>query len=186
MRRFILLGLVGLSVGAAAPVPTKATKLPPHRAAVHPAPAALPVFSFLGDDTETATARTTLNAAKCGVKGDITSCTDYSDPSIAGTTLEWLSMSYNRGLLYEVMGAVHTNSYDTILAAFTAKYGNPKVEVRKWQAKSGATFDNTVAVWKFRGGDLQLESLGPDLNTSLFVFSSGANSPPEEKPKVDF
>lgn len=190
MRIAILCGLIGALVSGQAQAQQRATKpaapkVAAPKAAPAPAPA-LPVFSFLGDDTETPTSRTTLNAATCTAKGDEKGCDDFSNPKIAGTELKWLSMSFHKGLLYRVMGASWTNRYDILLDAFTAKYGQPQIEVKKWQAKSGATFDNSVATWKFKGGELELDSLGPDLNTLSFVFVSVPNSPPRDAPKVDF
>lgn len=186
MRRLMLMGMLALTTASQVEAQRPAAKAGPPKAALRPAPVVLPVFSFLGDDTETPTTRTALNAAACTTSGDKTTCDDYSSPKIGGADLKWLSLSYNRGLMYEVMGGTWTNRYSTLLDAFTAKYGPPKVETRKWQAKSGATFDNTAAIWQFKGGTLELVELGPDLNTALFTFVSTVNAPPKEKPKVDF
>ena len=152
----------------------------------NPSLGTLPVFSFLGDDTETITTRTELNQNKCSQKGDVLECDDYRTVQLAGTELKWLSISYYKGKLYQVISSTWTNRYSILLEAFTAKYGKPEIEIRKWQAKSGATFDNSVAIGRFKGGTLELKSLGVDLNSAGFTFVSSLNSPPREKPTIDF
>lgn len=185
--RAVLFGLVGMLAltGQASAQKRAAPRQPGKPSTAKPVPV-LPVFSFLGDDTETPTKRTMLNESACTVNGDLTDCADYHQSQLGGVTLKWLSLSYNRGLLYRVLGSLSTNDYATLLAAFTTKYGAAKIGTRKWQAKSGATFDNTMATWNFKEGILELESLGTDLNSGLFTFSSSVNRPEPEKPKVDF
>jgi len=146
----------------------------------------LPVFTFLGEDTESVSSRTELNGSKCTVTGPKTSCTDMNDPVIAGQKMRWLTLGYYNSRLYAVYGNFGKYAFGEILSAFSAKYGKPSMETRKWQSKAGATFDNLVAVWKFKGGYLELESMGLDINTGSFEFTSKTNSPPAEPPKVDF
>jgi hypothetical protein len=79
-------------------------------------------------------------------------------------------------------------AYQSVADAFTTKYGQPaKMEVRKWQSKAGATFDNRVMIWKFSGSStLELESMGSEVGAGRYVFKSAANAPPADAPKVDF
>lgn len=186
MRVLVLLGVISLTAGGDALAQKRITKPVASKPSPRPATVARPVFSFLGDDTETPTTRKDLNAKACTTTGAVMECDDHSNPKIGGADLKWLSLSYNGGLLHQVIGATWTNRYATLLEAFTAKYGTPKIEVRKWQARSGATFDNAVATWQFKGGFLELSALGTDVNSALFMFVSTANAPAKEKPKVDF
>jgi hypothetical protein len=146
----------------------------------------LPVFDFMGDDTETPTTRTTLNGSQCTRDGATLECNDHADPSMGGVTLDWLSLSYNDGLLFRAMGSLDSRRYMKLLEAFTAKFGEPVMSVEKVQARSGASFDNTVATWPFRGGELRFLSIGTRVDKSLFLFVSTANEPPSEGPTVDF
>lgn len=147
---------------------------------------ALPVFSFMGDDTETITKRTELNGHSCTSKGPLLECADYSISKIADAPILWINISYNNGLLYRVMGATNYTRFSTLLDAFTVKYGKPTLTTEKWQAKNGGVFDNPVARWRFRGGFLELESRGMKVDEPMFTFVSSANAPPPEKPKIDF
>lgn len=182
MNKNLLLALslcvVATQADAAAPKSTKKSSASTGKT--------LPVFSFLGEDTENVINRTDLNGTKCTVSGQKTSCTDMADPVIAGQKLRWLTLDYYNGRLYSVYGNFGKYAFGEILAAFSAKYGKPTMETRKWQSKAGATFDNLAAVWKFKGGELELESMGLDINTGSFGFTSKTNSPPPDPPKVDF
>lgn len=173
-------------IAAPATAQHKTTHAPARRPAAaiaHP----LPVFEFMSQNTETTTTMTMLNGKPCTQeKSDVLECTDMSDPIIAGQKLRWLSINYYKGKLYRVYGNTNKYSYGELLSAFTSKYGNPIISADKWQAKSGATFDNAVATWRFKGGNLVLESLGLDINTGQFSFDSDVNSPPAAPPKVDF
>jgi len=186
MRYSLLVAVAALAVGPSAYAQKSAPKRTDTKVAPQPAPASLSVFSFLGDDTETPTQRTELNGSKCTATGTQLDCMDFRDPKIGGADLKWMQLTYNNGLLYRVLASTWTNRYSALLDAFTAKYGTPRIEVKKWQAKSGATFDNSVATWTFKGGELELSSLGTDLDSALFTFVSTINSPPREKPKIDF
>lgn len=178
-----------------------------------PAPVAvLPIFTFMGHDTETVYSDSafkpncTLNASQCAGpnKNDVasplkalgkckfnqvgkTECTNFDGPQVAGRSMKWVQMNYFNGKLFSVYGNAVKYAYADLLSAFTAKYGRPaSTTVEKWQAKSGATFDNSVAHWKFKGGDLVLNELGLDLNSCSFEFVSTENSPPPDQPKIDF
>lgn len=157
----------------------------PAHVAPAPPPKPLPVFEFMGANTETAA---TLDATKCPPKADGTaSCADYSYPTVAGRPMRWLVRDFNQGKLYRVMASFGTGAFDAVREAFVAKYGPPSsTETRKWQSKAGATFDNVVSTWRFKSGRLELESMGGSVDEGAFTFVSTANSPPAEKPKVDF
>lgn len=175
MQRFIKytapLALAAGSVALAAPA----------HAAGEPAP----IFTFLGQDTETPSTMTELNGKKCSTEDGITTCEAYDVP-LAGVKLKYLSMKYNQGKLYRIYGALYKTGFGDILGAFSAKYGNPKSESRTWQNRAGSTFDNPTFIWNFRNGDLELETLGWDLNSSSFEFTADKNAPPPEPPVVDF
>ncbi|WP_125962396.1 hypothetical protein [Sphingomonas sp. ABOLF] len=145
------------------------------------------VFSFMGDDTETPTSRTMINKSKCSQEGAILSCTEYLDATVAGRPMRWLTMKFNEQKLFMVNASFGDAAYDDVRAAFIEKYGPPaRAETRKWQSKGGAVFDNAVLTWNFKGGRLDLESLGAQVGSGAFSFVSTANAPPPEKPKVDF
>lgn len=185
----LFLALVGAPTIASAQVAHHAPARSVARSARAPAAKAapLPVFSFLGDDTETVTGRTTLNNAKCDAKGGVLDCTDYSDPTVAGKRMDFLWMKYNGGKLYSVFASMKQYAYADVLAAFVAKYGKPaSTGTRKWQSKGGASFDDEVTIWKFKGGELELDSMGLDTSSASFSFTSSANAPAADKPKVDF
>lgn len=182
MRSSILLAAVALLAtgGATAQTPR------PKRKSFETPKKALPVFSFMGDDTETATSRTKLNESDCTTTGNLMECADYSISHLAGAPILWMTMSYNKGRLYRVMGTTNYTRFTTLLDAFTVKYGKPVMANQKWQSKIGATFDNSVARWYFHGGLLELQSRGMAADEPMFLFVSSENAPPAEKPKVDF
>lgn len=180
MRLFLALAAVALLVGSAAECRT------PQRAGKARPAASLPVFSFMGDDTETVTMRTKLNDEVCSTEGEILKCTDYSISHLAGAPILFMSLSYNKGLLFRVIGTTNYTRFSTLLEAFTVKYGKPSLSSQKWQSRSGATFDNSVARWFFRDGMLTLESRGTAADEPMFTFVSTKNAPPAEKPKIDF
>lgn len=142
-------------------------------------------FSFMGEDTDTPTRRDLSLDTKCASAGDRFDCTDAS-ATLAGVAMDWLIVSYNKRMLYRVMGASRNRQYDVLLAAFTAKYGRPSTTTEKWQSKNGAAFDNAVCRWQFRDGMLEFKNFGSDVNTSIFIFKSIKNAPPRSAPKVDF
>lgn len=146
---------------------------------------ALPVFGFLGQDTETPTTMTEIMGKSCKQEGEETTCQAYNG-ELAGIRVKYIVMKYYHGKLYNLYGAIWDHGLGDMLAAFSAKYGSPIAETRTWQNKRGSTFDNPTFIWKFRCGDLELESLGWDLNSSSFAFTCAANQPPPEEPVVDF
>lgn len=154
---------------------------PTHALAAEP----VPVFSFLGQDTDTPTTMTAIMGTACTHAGDETKCQSYGG-ELGGVKLKYIVMKYHQGKLYNMYGAIWDHGLGDMLAAFSARYGQPVAEKRRWQNKRGSTFDNPTFIWKFRCGDLELESLGWDLNSSSFGFSCPANMPPPDKPVVDF
>lgn len=146
----------------------------------------LPVFSFMGDTTETPTARTSFGGEPCSGKDDKLECADYGDPKLGDATLEWLSLTYNHGLLYRVMGSLRDHQYPALLEALTTKYGQPKTTTEKWQSKGGAIFDNAVSRWQFRDGTLQLDSMGSEVGKASLLFLSQNNSPKHQAPSINF
>lgn len=151
-----------------------------------PTDAAKPAFSFLGQDTETPTTMTDLMGKSCSQKGDEMTCESPGGGELGGVKLKYITMKYYRGKLYNIYGALWDHGMGDLLAAFSAKYGNPTAETRVWQNGRGARFDNATFIWKFRCGELELESLGWDLNTSSFQLTCPANQPPLPPPVVDF
>jgi hypothetical protein len=154
--------------------------------------ASLPVFDFLGQNTETPTTMTTLNGEDCRVQGDNTLlCASYqgpgtAGPKIGGIELLTLRMTFSAQKLFLVEGRANRTQFASLLEAFTLKYGRPQMAVRKWQNQAGASFDNTVASWTFKGGKLELTSIGAYISQSQFTFVSQANSPTRNPPKIDF
>lgn len=153
-----------------------------------PPPAPLPVFEFMGQTTDANRTMSELQGSYCTAKGPKTTCANYSYPKVAGRPMRFLDLEFFNEKLYMVLATFGEQAYQAVADAFTAKYGRPaKVEVRKWQSKGGAVFDNTVMIWKFRdGGTLELESLGNEIGAGRYTFTSTTNSPPAEAPKVDF
>jgi hypothetical protein len=146
----------------------------------------LPVFSFRGEDTETP--RSDKSTAEgCIYDEDEKAICIEPFVMAGGVALDQLTKHYSHNKLYGLAALLSTKDVQTLADAFSAKYGPPsKIEVRKWQSNGGATFDNTVEIWYFKGGELDLESIGPDVNTAKFTFISLTNAPPLEKPTVDF
>ncbi len=214
--RLLAILIVTTTLAAASGViakPLPAKPLPKPGATLQAPAKALPIFSFMGHDTETVYTesafkpRCTLNATQCTERDrhDIsaplralgqcrsinqvgkTECTNRDYPQVAGKTMKWVSMNYFNGKLYSIYGSAINGSYGDLLSAFTEKYGPPtSMGAEKWQAQSGATFSNMVSRWKFKGGELQLSALGLDLNSCAFQFDSIENSPPADHPKIDF
>jgi hypothetical protein len=183
--------LVSLAtIAAAAPVRKAAPATRPHPVAgptpaptPPPPPAPLPIFEFKGENTET-DANIAGRHCEHG-KGAVWSCYGYD--TLAGINV-FMGRSYNNLRLYMVIATFDEGSFDTVLQAMIAKYGKPDaVETKKWQSRGGATFDNQIASWRFKGGGkLSLESMGSKVGESRLFFDSEQNSPPAEAPKVDF
>jgi hypothetical protein len=144
-----------------------------------------PAFSFMGQDTEHPSTMTEIMGSACKQEGKETECKKFGG-EIAGVKLKYISMKYHDGRLYYIYGAIWDHGLGDLLAAFSAKYGNPIAEKRSWQNKRGSTFDNPTFIWKFKCGQLELETLGWDIDSSSFEFACDANRPPPEEPVVDF
>ncbi len=171
------------AVIAAVPLLLAAGSAATHRPRAAAASKPLPVFEFKGRTTEE-TGPT--NIADCPDTDGESDC-GYENPPMAGTTLEYLHLKFHNQRLYEVLGGFSDWAYPKVRDALGAKYGSPNsVATRKWQNKAGNTFDNVVSIWHFKGGDLELDSMGSTTDTGLFIFISGQNAPPADKPKVDF
>ncbi|MEI6640393.1 MAG: hypothetical protein WCL10_00050 [Novosphingobium sp.] len=191
--------IAGLTVLALA-TPVSLPAAPAHRPTGTPAPkpvaiapvpkppVQLPVFEFMGQTTEAPPTMTELQGAKCVTSNSRYTCTNVSFPTVAGRPMRYLQIAFFNERLYAVSAAFGELAYQPVLEAFTAKYGKPdKVEVRKWQSKAGATFDNQVSIWNFSGGGtLELQSMGSQVGEGRFDFISTTNAPPTEAPKVDF
>ena len=157
--------------------------------------AANPIFSFQGEDTETAISTSPQN---CSRKEDKIECTYFSagggltstpQTIVAGISMKFVMKDYNSqtGRLYYVYASMGSGGYAAVVSAFAEKYGDPaETQTRKWQSKGGAVFDNTVSIWHFKGGDLEADSMGLDINSASFEFTSTLNAPAGSKPKVDF
>ena len=200
---YILLGIVALAQGS-----NLRSSLTPQKKLAPSAAAKLPIFEFLGQNTSAESDMTSLNGSKCtSAKPGVRECTDHGPlptglalggkstngaengemhPVIAGQKLRWLTMEYFNDKLYYVYGNTGKYSFAPLLDAFSVKYGKAILTTEKWQAKSGAIFDNPTAKWHFDGGTLSLQQLGLDINTGQFQFISLDNSPPADKPKIDF
>lgn len=164
----------------------------PNAAASPPAPmptaASLPVFEFMGQRTDASPTMTVLQGNKCTTEGPRYTCTNVRSPTVAGRPMHYLQIAFFNDRLYAVSAAFGDLAYQPVAEAFTAKYGQPtKIEVRKWQSRAGATFDNKVMIWNFAGGGvLELQSMGSQVDEGRFDFLSATNAPPVEAPKVDF
>lgn len=144
-----------------------------------------PVFSFLGQDTETPSTMDEIMGTACTQTGDETECKSFGG-ELGGVKLKYIAMKYYQGKLYSIYGAIWDHGLGDLLVAFSAKYGNPVTEKRTWQNKRGNTFDNPTFIWTFQCGTLELETLGWDINSSSFEFTCKANQPPPDEPVVDF
>ena len=96
------------------------------------------------------------------------------------------SQMYYEGHLYGVVGIFNTDQYLTMLAAFTAKYGRPRMSTATWQNRAGASLQNDIATWTFAEGTLTLKRLGGRITNAEFQFDSPRYSPPAPAPKVNF
>lgn len=147
----------------------------------------LPIFDFLGQNTESDSTMTSLNGSECSYKeNSITDCTDYNRPSIGGVKLKYISMHYYNSKMYMVFGSTFRRNFSELLLVFKAKYGEPVIETRTWKNSMGASLDNPVAIWKFRGGNLELAAIGSRIDDTDFTFISAINAPPPPSRKVDF
>ena len=180
-----------LSVAIATFLSSTCVNAAPPKKASRSAPATaakpLPVFDFLGQNTESITTMTSLNGTACsGSVQEKFECRDFNDPKIGGVTLSFIDMTFYQGKLYMLIGSAGRYSFGDLLGAFSSKYGAPAMKTEKWQNRAGAQLDNSVAVWKFKGGNLELKSIGSSLNDVDFTFISAINSPPAAAAKVDF
>jgi len=96
------------------------------------------------------------------------------------------SQMYYNGHLYGVVGIFDADEYTTMLTAFTAKYGRPRMSTATWQNRAGASLQNDIATWTFAEGTLTLKHLGSRITNSEFQFDSPRYAPPAAAPKVDF
>ena len=153
-------------------------------------PATLGQFTFMGQSPETLQSVPVVDSKgqPCeenkDVAGDVTCNT--MRPKIGGVEINFIMQQYYKGRLYRVFGDGPDGQYAEVLAAFTAKYGMPKLSSTVWQSKGGAKYDNAVATWRFRDGILRLDQLGLDRDSFSFAFDANINQPPLAKPKIDF
>lgn len=188
MKKLILCVACAAVAFAPANAQRRATR-PAPKAAAKPV-AAKPVFSFLGVTPEAPVTSATVGGKDCAVNatGKTECSAPYSnDFKIGNAPVFILSMSFNDAKLYSVYGSVKSFAYTDLLSAFVAKYGPPsETKSEKWQSKAGATFDNVVSTWHFKGGDLELKAMGSRRDDSDFFFFHGANAPASAPPPVNF
>lgn len=187
MKRTALAALLALTcLAAAASGPSAAQR----RSAPARAAPSLPVFSFLGQTTEGVTGAFALGNATCTPRptGQSGCSTDYANViPIGNARLLAQYFNFHDGRLYNVSGNTVAGFHPQLLEAFTAKYGKPaRTEVRKWQNRLGASFDNPVAIWLFKGGTLELRALGSKSDETSFSFVSVDNAPPRVETPVNF
>lgn len=143
-------------------------------------------FEFRGDTTTQAADLTSRSGCSTGLTRGLRQCVE-SRASLGGADDVFLAVGYNAAnLLTTIDASYHASNYPRLLAAFTSKYGAPRITTPTWQNRAGATFNNNVATWRFRDGTLKLERYGMDLNRGQISFEAPANMPPVEAPKVDF
>lgn len=179
----LLASMAAIALAAAAPAHSSSAPTPPARVTAPP-----PAFEFMGQTTDAPRTMIDLQGKSCTTKGPKTTCENYSFPTVAGRPMRYLVLEFFNDRLYMVSASFGEQAYETVADAFTAKYGQPtKIEVRKWQSKAGATFDNRAMIWKFSGGGaLELESMGSEVGACRYTFTSTRNAPPADAPKVDF
>lgn len=150
--------------------------------------ASQPVFEFMGQTTDAPPTMSDLQGKPCTTNGAKYTCTSVSAPTVAGRPMRYLQIAFFNDRLYAVSGAFGEAAYQAVADAFTVKYGQPaKTEVRKWQSRAGAIFDNRVMIWNFSGDStLELQSMGSKVDEGRFDFVSPKNAPPTAAPKVDF
>jgi hypothetical protein len=149
------------------------------------APKPLPVFEFLGQDSETPTTMTELNGRPCSGTVKM-SCANIGLATIGGEHVLYLTMNYYQARLYRVSARFEARSFLPLLAAFSEKYGKPAITSRKMQARGGALVSGSVASWRFKGGTLDLVEKDGAVDAGQFLFLSKDNQPPPDKPIVDF
>lgn len=184
--RFLLLVSAAVAVPAIA-APGKHT---------HPATAAVrPAFTFLGHNPDVVEASPVdggfdgeqhpCSQASDEVAG-VLRCTDYTKVTVAGREIDFLIRKYNQGHLYYLFASAPQFAWGDLLSAFEAKYGKPIMSAEPWQNKAGATFQNTVAKWKFSNGVLELDRMGLETSKCSFEFKSDRYQPARPPAKVDF
>lgn len=183
MRIVVLLAAVCVAFpGAAAPAKHQADAK---------GSSSLPSFTFMGHSPSSIETNPTGPDGKpCSqneksVPGDL-NCTEF-EATLAGENIDgFISADFYQGRLYHLFGEGKEAHYGTILQAFTAKYGAPKMSTEPWESKAGAKFDNLIATWKFRDGTLHLDQMGMERDDFSFEFYSSSNHPPAPTAKVDF
>jgi len=75
-----------------------------------------------------------------------------------------------RGRLYHIEIKFPVGRYAEVLAAYTTKYGQPKVVSEKYKVQSGAEFDNSVSVWENTDSSITLSHYGSSLTSSNVVY----------------
>lgn len=146
---------------------------------------ALPVFSFMDQSTEQPRTMTMLGGDECTISGATVSCLEIGG-ELAGQRMVLMTVGFYNERLYKVTGAAKRWAFPDILAAFTLKYGKPSMRSEKWQNRMGASLDNSIATWSFKGGKLELRAIGSSIDLTEFNFLHAGNSPPRAAAKVDF
>lgn len=148
-----------------------------------PAAAQTATFEFRG---ETTAAVADLAGRSCDALEDGSVSCKNGFLELGGVPRVFSVNYYYNDRLYAVVGNFHGSWFGTMLAAFTAKYGQPVTTVSDWQNQAGATFKNDVATWRFQDGTLILERMGDDRDYSSFEFTNPAGVPPAVPPTVNF
>jgi hypothetical protein len=184
--RVILMCAVALASPVIAAPPKHAA--PAASSAKKPAAGPLSGFTFQGHDPDIAETPAKADGSACSPdakRPGVFDCTDFGG-SIAGVNLGFMMREYYQGRLYSLFATGPEYAFGTLLQAFSTKYGSPTMGSKTWQNKAGATFDNTIATWKFRNGTLELDSMGLQRDQISFEFNGPANAPPAPEVKVDF
>ncbi len=148
-----------------------------------PAMAQTRVFDFMGYDTETAKVVTELAGKKCSTEGLETQCSLPWNYRLGDATVNVMMVNFYQGKISSVLGIAERDQFLSLLSVFTAKYGAPTMKTEKWQNRAGASFDNTVAIWKFKDGELELKQIGSRIDNTDVQFFSRVNRA-EAKPPV--
>lgn len=95
-----------------------------------------------------------------------------------------------KGKIETIDFSFRQSHYQHILKSLLQRYGAPcRTDKTTWQNKLGAKFDNVEAVWCFSTGEMRLQAIGLDLESSLLHYldlptaQMAASAAP---PKVDF
>jgi hypothetical protein len=88
-----------------------------------------------------------------------------------GTEIQHAVAHFRADRLIYVSVSFATRDYDKLTAALTAKYGNPLRSEQQLANRMGTKFQNSIASWNLKNGDLETRLYDATLDVALFQMT---------------